>query len=1014
MNATDQRLEAIFDRALELSNRSARDAFVRAECGDDLAVEARVRRLLEMHDEAGGFLKGAPVSPEAEVELARLKPEEAGERIGPYKLRELIGEGGFGTVWVADQETPVKRRVALKVIKLGMDTKEVIARFEQERQALAMMDHPHIARVLDAGSTCFGRPFFVMELVRGIKITDYCDQANLSTRERLELFVQICHGIQHAHHKGIIHRDIKPSNILVTLHDGVPVPKVIDFGVAKATQSRLTDLTIYTQFEQMIGTPLYMSPEQAEMSGLDIDTRSDIYSLGVLLYELLVGRTPFDPEKLLKCGQDEMRRVIREQDPPKPSTALSTMAAEVRTAVALHRHADAAQMAGLLRGDLDWIVMKALDKDRTRRYQTANDLALDIGRFLANETVSAAAPSARYRFNKFARRNKTALGVAGVIAAVLVLATVVSTWQAIRATRAGELAQRRVVEVGAERDAKDRARQEAEAVSAFLTAVFQSPDPARDGRTITVAETLDRASRKLDADLGSQPARRVKLQETLGWTYHALGLDHDALPLLEKARDYYVATFGPAHADTISAMYNLALAYRSTGRHAEAFKLLQEVLALRHKALGPEHPDTLFAMHNLAVSYFAAGRWDEAIAFGKDVLAARRKVLGPEHPNTMRTMHNLAYFYGDAGRQNEALPMQEEVAALSRKLLGPEHPDTLATMHNLAFCYRVTGRLDDGLRLAEEVVRLDRQVLGPEHPKTLSAMGLVALFFLEASRVDEAIRMNEEVLGLRRKLSGPEHPETVEMMGSLAMSYHAAGRRAEALKLRAEVLALSRRVSGPEHPDTLGAMASLAVSYHDTGRWTEALKAREEVLALYRKVRAPEHRDTLSAMARLAESYSAAGRQDEAERLAREALAARKRRLGSEHPAVAESLSGLSAIAAKRGDLTAAAAFEVDALTILKKVLGSEHPDVAVSLDHHGRYARESGDFSAAEEPLLEAWRIVQPPRSADAAKVREILKDLWELYAAWTKTDKRKAALAEEWKQRLAAFDDAHRELRE
>jgi serine/threonine protein kinase len=1006
MNATEQRVEAIFDRALELSNRSARDAFVRAECGDDLAVEARVRRLLEMHDEAGGFLKDTPVSPEVEAELARLKPEEAGERIGPYKLRELIGEGGFGTVWVADQETPVKRRVALKVIKLGMDTKEVIARFEQERQALAMKDHPNIARVLDAGSTCFGRPFFVMELVRGIKITDYCDQANLSTRERLELFVQICHGIQHAHHKGIIHRDLKPSNILVTLHDGVAVPKVIDFGVAKATQSRLTDLTIYTQFQQMIGTPLYMSPEQAEMSGLDVDTRSDIYSLGVLLYELLVGRTPFDPEKLLKCGQDEMRRVIREQDPPKPSTALSTMAAEVRTVVALHRHADAAKMAMLLRGDLDWIVMKALDKDRTRRYQTANDLALDIGRFLANETVSAAAPSAMYRFNKFARRNKTALGVAAVIAAVLVLATLVSTWQAIRAPRA-------VVEVGAERDAKDRARQEAEAVSAFLTEVFQSPDPARDGRTITVAETLDRASRKLDADLGSQPARRVKLQETLGWTYHALGLDHDALPLLEKARAYYVATLGPAHADTISAMHNLALAYRSTGRRAEALKLLQEVLALRRKALGPEHRDTLLAMHNLAVSYFAAGRWDEAIALGKDVLAARRKVLGPEHPDTMRTMHNLAYFCGDAGRLNEALPMQEEVTALSRKLLGPEHPDTLATMHNLAFCYRVTGRPDDGLKLAEEVLRLDRQVLGPEHPHTRSTIGLVALFYLETSRVDEAIRMNEEVLGLLRK-RGPEHPETVEAMGNLAMSYHAAGRRAEALKLRAEVLALSRRVTGPEHPDTLGAMALLAVSYHDTGRWTEALTAREEVLALYRKVKGPEHPDTLSAMARLAESYSAAGRHDEAEKLAREALAARKRRLGSEHPAVAESLSGLSAIAAKHGDLTAAAAFEVDALTILKKVLGSEHPNVAVSLDHHGRYARERGDFSAAEEPLLEAWRIVQPPRSPNAAKVREILKDLWGLYAAWTKTDNRKAALAEEWKQRLAAFDDAHRELRE
>ena len=305
----------------------------------------------------------------------------------------------------------MRRRVALKIIKLGMDTKEVIARFEQERQALAMMDHPNIAKVLDAGATQWGRPYFVMELVRGIKITDYCDQANLPTAERLALFIQVCQAVQHAHQKGIIHRDLKPSNILVTLHDGVPVPKVIDFGVAKATQQqRLTDLTIYTQFQQMIGTPLYMSPEQAEMSGLDIDTRSDIYALGVLLYELLTGRTPFDPETLMKAGLDEIRRIIREEEPPKPSTALQTMAADARASVAQHRQSDGAKMARLLSGELDWIVMKALEKDRTRRYETANGFAEDIRRYLANEPVTAAAPSVAYLFRKFARRHQAPLG----------------------------------------------------------------------------------------------------------------------------------------------------------------------------------------------------------------------------------------------------------------------------------------------------------------------------------------------------------------------------------------------------------------------------------------------------------------------------------------------------------------------------------------------------------------------------------------------------------------------------
>jgi serine/threonine protein kinase len=321
---------------------------------------------------------------------------------------------------VADQEQPVRRRVALKIIKLGMDTKEVVARFEQERQALAMMDHPHISKVLDAGATLWGRPYFVMELMRGIKITDFCDQANLSTTKRLELFIQVCNAVQHAHQKGIIHRDLKPSNILVTLRDGVPVPKVIDFGVAKATQQqRLSDLTIYTQFQQMIGTPLYMSPEQAEMSSLDIDTRSDIYSLGVLLYELLVGRTPFDPEALMRAGLDEVRRVIREQEPPKPSTALQSMTAEARAGVAQRRQADGAKIAKLLIGELDWIVMKALEKDRARRYATANGFAEDIRRYLICEPVVARPASRMYRFGRLVRRNQLLFAATGAVTATL-------------------------------------------------------------------------------------------------------------------------------------------------------------------------------------------------------------------------------------------------------------------------------------------------------------------------------------------------------------------------------------------------------------------------------------------------------------------------------------------------------------------------------------------------------------------------------------------------------------------
>src|SRR5579859_3096773 len=451
MTKTTQQVEALFDAARQLTSPAARQTFLDEACAGDVSLRARVEAFLSAQSDADKFFSeiapfastpppgagnpaAGPGFSGTETAAEGSTPLEGpGTRIDRYKLLQKIGEGGCGVVYMAEQEKPVLRRVAFKIIKLGMDTKNVIARFGAERQALAMMDHPNIAKVLDAGTTLTGRPYFVMELVRGVKITDYCDQNNLSTTQRLDLFMQVCRAIQHAHQKGIIHRDIKPSNVLVTVHDDLAVPMVIDFGIAKATQGRLTDQTLFTAFEQFLGTPAYMSPEQAVMTNLDIDTRSDIYSLGVLLYELLTGKTPFEQQELLAAGLDEMRRTIREKEPPKPSTRLSTMVSDELTSTAHRRQTEPPKLIHTVRGDLDWIVMKCLAKDRTRRYETANGLARDIERHLHLEPVTARPPNHLYEFQKSMRRHWVGFAATVAIIAALTLGVVVSTREMISA-----------------------------------------------------------------------------------------------------------------------------------------------------------------------------------------------------------------------------------------------------------------------------------------------------------------------------------------------------------------------------------------------------------------------------------------------------------------------------------------------------------------------------------------------------------------------------------------------------
>ena len=554
MSATNSNAKVFFGRAIQIASVNERTAYRGQACNGDrtLPVEAEALvQALETTDDLRSVSSAAEAAPTMAHEEIRESP---GTVIGPYKLLEQIGAGGMGVVYMADQQTPVHRRVALKIIKPGMDTHQVIARFEAERQALALMDHHNIARVLDAGATESGRPYFVMELVRGIPITEYCDQNCLSVQERLNLFVQICHAAQHAHQKGIIHRDIKPSNVLVTLHDGRPVPKVIDFGVAKATNQQLTDKTLFTNFAQMIGTPLYMSPEQAEMTGLDVDTRTDIYSLGVLLYELLTGTTPFDQNRIRRAAYDEIRRIIREEEPPQPSTRISTLG-ETRTVMAAHRQVDANRLRQLVRGDLDWIVMKALEKDRTRRYETANGLARDIVRYLGDQPVEACPPSTTYRFRKFARRNRMALTTAGLVSVALMLGTLLSTWQAVRATRAEHLADARLA-------AECEAHHDAEAARASEAAQRKV---ALDQQKIAEKNRAEAEQQRARTEANFQKARAA-IDEYLALVYASKQLDAPALqPLREEllgpALRFYEG-FATEHANVPALRAELAVSYR--------------------------------------------------------------------------------------------------------------------------------------------------------------------------------------------------------------------------------------------------------------------------------------------------------------------------------------------------------------------------------------------------------------------------------------------------------------------
>jgi eukaryotic-like serine/threonine-protein kinase len=952
MNPTPTREESLFQVAAALPAVD-RAAFLDQECAANAPLRERLDALLAAHEQWDEALDDRDEAnrPTVNVALPDLVDTVHGQTIGHYKLLEKIGEGGCGVVYVAEQTEPVRRRVALKIIKLGMDTREVIARFEAERQALALMDHPNIAKVLDAGTTETdsgsrgresaqtspresrrrltsaatiggGRPFFVMELVRGIRITDYCERNQLRIRERLDLFIKVCQAIQHAHQKGIIHRDIKPSNILVTLHDGAPVPKVIDFGIAKATQGKLTDATVYTPLHQFIGTPAYMSPEQAEMSGLDIDTRSDIYSLGVLLYELLTGTTPFDAKELLASGIDAMRKIIREQEPVRPSTRLrqSTLAASPSS----FPHANSSSQSQVanrksqIDSDLDWIVMKCLEKDRARRYETANGLAADLQRHLHHEPVVARPPTAVYRFQRAFHRNRVIFVSSAAVALALILGLATATRQAMVARQAERMAQSEAAHSGQ--------------IARFLEEMLEAVEPsvALGHDTRLLRGILDRASDRLAGELPLEPEARESLRLTIGWTYFELGEFGKSEVMLTAALTGYQELFGDEHPEIARVLRALSALRMNQARFIEAESLMTEAVALQRTFLGEEHPQFASSLHNYAALLLELGRAKEAEACVREALALYRKRFGTENEDVADSLSGLAATLQAQGKVLEAESLMREALAMQRTLLANDHPSIALSLANLSAILLQERKLEEAEVTALEALALRTNLYGAEHP--LVAHSLIGLAGVRQAqfRASEAESLLRQALAINQKILGNDHSSVALVLGNLAVLANDQGRAAEAERMFREALAVREHSFGKEHLRVADSLHGIASALHAQEQWPAA----------------EEH--------------------------CRAALEMRRRLLGHDHPDVAASLSGLAAILAVQGDLSQAEALLAESLEIFTKSFGEDSHRTIDGLTSLAAIHSRQGNVAAAEFMYRRLLMLSQDLFGEEAAETFE------------------------------------------